>query len=135
MKLSEMKDNKNYISDILKSKYNYKDIFAILHYTFADISKVAINSLIKSLEKISGDGLTDDKIAQLIYSWYQNLSVQDRIGFTCSDSEYLNQKAKTIADLIDSATEEILENRSLLDIGSGNCAMTYYVSEKLKYAL
>ncbi|HHF7352953.1 TPA: methyltransferase domain-containing protein [Legionella anisa] len=78
----------------------------------------------------------DNDVAAVIYQWYLSVGLQNKKGFEMTDKEYQNNKSASIARIITShllpKNKEKLKGKALLDVGAGDCAMTYLVSKQLE---
>ncbi len=115
----------------LMSKNLHREAVQVLNYAFIDVSKEAVASLINKLQDLPRD--TDDNVvADVIASWYISLPKGDLVGFPMTDKEYQQTKASNIASIIKGESSgKDLKEKALLDIGAGDCAMTYLVSKEL----
>ncbi|WED43691.1 class I SAM-dependent methyltransferase [Legionella cardiaca] len=122
---------KNHILYTLMSRHLHRDAVQVLNYAFIDVSKEAVARLIRKLQDLPMTA-DDNAAAEAIASWYISLPKGDLVGFPMTDGEYQQKKASNIANIIKSgASENELKEKALLDIGAGDCAMTYLVSKKL----
>ncbi|MCW8410463.1 class I SAM-dependent methyltransferase [Legionella sp. PATHC035] len=125
----------NHIIKLLKSPSRQKDVRNVFFYTFADVDQKAVLDLMSTLKEYPID-TSDEVCAATIHQWYLKLGMQNKHGFVMTDKEYQMSKAANIARIITSGlspqSRARLTGKALLDIGAGDCAMTYLVSEALK---
>lgn len=125
----------NQILKLLNSKSRRKQAISAFLYAFADIDKTTVLNFITTLQSYPID-TPDTEIAQVIHQWYLSIGKENKIGFKMTDQEYQLSKAQNIADIITAnfspRKKAKLKGKALLDIGAGDCAMTYLVSEQLK---
>lgn len=134
LKVIKIQMKTNHIIKLLKSNSLHKDAVRTFQYAFIDVSESAVQNLVENLQNYPAN--TDDCfIAGLIYTWYSKLTKEELIGFKMTDDDYQSRKANNIASMIQASmpNHEIrqLRGKSLLDVGAGDCAMTYLVSKQL----
>ncbi len=125
----------NQIIKLLKSKTRSKEAKSVFLYAFADIDQKAVLDFIRTLQDYPLD-TPDPVMAAVIHQWYLSVGMQNKKGFVMTDKEYQYTKSANIARVITShlspQSREKLKGKALLDIGAGDCAMTYLVSKHLK---
>ncbi|WP_010653539.1 class I SAM-dependent methyltransferase [Fluoribacter dumoffii] len=125
----------NLIIALLKSKTQIKEVRTAFLYAFADIEPKAVFDLLRTLQEYPLN-TPDETCAAVIHQWYLTAGMQSKQGFAMSDKEYQMNKAARIARIITAGLSPIpresLKGKALLDVGAGDCAMTYLVSEELK---
>ncbi|HHF7368290.1 TPA: class I SAM-dependent methyltransferase [Legionella bozemanae] len=125
----------NQIIKLLKSKARQKQAEKAFLYTFPDIDKQMVLDFIKTLQDLPSV-TPDPEAAVLIHQWYLSVGMQNKKGFSMTDTEYQHYKSANIARIITShcspQQKEKLKGKALLDIGAGDCAMTYLVSQHLE---
>ncbi|WP_199742193.1 class I SAM-dependent methyltransferase [Legionella qingyii] len=124
----------NQIIKLLKSSARRNEAKNVFLYAFADIDQKAVFDLMKTLYAYPID-IPDTEIAQVIYQWYLTVGMQNKMGFPMTDKEYQESKSANIARIITTGlspqNRAKLKGKALLDIGAGDCAMTYLVSKHL----
>ncbi|CAM2753130.1 Uncharacterised protein [Legionella steigerwaltii] len=125
----------NQIIKLLKSETRRKEAKSVFLYAFADIDPKAVLDLMSKLQKYPIN-TPDEVCAAVIHQWYHTVGMENKIGFVMTDKEYQTSKAANIARIITSGLSpqkrERLKGKALLDIGAGDCAMTYLVSRQLQ---
>ncbi|KTD41468.1 class I SAM-dependent methyltransferase [Legionella parisiensis] len=124
----------NQIIKLLKSRSRQKQAEKAFLYAFLDIEKQTVLDFIKTLRELPST-TPDFEVAALIHQWYLSAGMQNRKEFSMTDTEYQHYKSANIARIITShfspQQKEKLKGKALLDIGAGDCAMTYLVSKHL----
>lgn len=125
----------NQIVKLLQTKSRSKKAVRTFLYTFADVKAAAVDSLVSTLKELPSD-TSDTIVAGIIFDWYRSLTTNEKIGFAMTDKEYQLNKARNIAAVITSnmtdRQKKNLRGKALLDVGAGDCAMTYLVAQQLQ---
>ncbi|WP_131794513.1 class I SAM-dependent methyltransferase [Fluoribacter gormanii] len=124
----------NQVIKLLKSSARMKEAKNVFLYAFADIDQKAVFDFMKTLAEYPIN-TPDPIIAKAIYQWYLTVGMENKKGFPMTDKEYQDSKSANIAHIITSHLSQKnrakLKGKALLDIGAGDCAMTYLVSKHL----
>lgn len=124
----------NHIMRLLKSASLKIEAQKVFLYAFADIEMEELVKLTKILDEIPLE-TSDSEVAGIIFKWYVSVKPENKKGFAMTDKEYQYSKSGNIARILTSHLSprsiEKLKGKSLLDIGAGDCAMTYLVSQQL----
>ncbi|MCE0723575.1 MULTISPECIES: class I SAM-dependent methyltransferase [Legionella] len=125
----------NQIIKLLKFKSRQKEAEKAFLYAFADIEKQAVLDFITTLQDLPLE-TPDTEAAALIHKWYLSVGMQYKKEFAMTDKEYQHYKSANIARIITShfspQQKEKLKGKALLDVGAGDCVMTYLVSQHLE---
>ncbi|STY29143.1 Uncharacterised protein [Legionella wadsworthii] len=125
----------NHIIRLLKSASLKIEAQKVFLYAFADIGMEEVMKLIKTLEDAPIE-TSDPEVAGIIFKWYVSVKPEYKKGFAMTDKEYQYSKSGNIARILTSHLSsrgvKKLKGKSLLDIGAGDCAMTYLVSQQLE---
>lgn len=125
----------NQIVKLLKSPSRQKEAKKAFLYAFADIEKQGVLDFIKTLQDLPLE-TPDPEAAAVIHQWYLSVGIQHKKEFPMTDTEYQHYKSANIARIITThlspQQKGKLKGKALLDVGAGDCAMTYLVSTHLK---
>tara|TARA_B110000208_G_C11716637_1_gene411317 strand:- start:253 stop:1329 length:1077 start_codon:yes stop_codon:yes gene_type:complete len=136
MKLNMMKHRiryDNYISESINilieyDNYNNYNMLDLLYYIFTDIKIELLDQLAIDIMYLVDIDAPDKFFIEYLYNWYNNLNDTSKIKLSLSYTDYINTKVnETIGDL----NVDFLRGKYFLDIGSGDCALTFPIAEKL----
>jgi len=121
---------------IRRDLYSDKDIKGVLCYCFANITEESVAELFNhafAKEKIN-QFENDEQIFGEIFHWYLEASKHNFRGFDESYEKYVDAKSKIVADIVERSSLEARDNKKLdmLDIGTGNGALAYFISQNLE---
>ena len=124
----------NYISEacrilIKNGDFNEKDLLDILEYCFKEIQILDLENLSIKLYYLITIDAPDKAIVQLFYDWFNELNNNNKIKLSLSNTEHSDI---ILNELIKDLDKNFLKNKYLLDIGSEDCKLTFYIAEKLK---
>ena len=129
MNIFDLKNNK-YISDNLKLVINDNGIMKNLYYCFNNISISYLKTLEKKLIKAAFDNLSDKEIIYIIVDWIKGTKDSHYVKFKLSYNEYIDLKIEESIGFI--KDDKSLVNNIHLDIGAGDCALSFLIGERLK---
>ena len=118
-----------YILNALKDINYNNNIIKLLYYCFNNIKIGTLKILAKKIKKAISINSLDYQFIKTIVTWMNNLKSSDYVKFKLSYSEYIDLKVDESINYIKS--DKRLINNTYLDIGSGDCALTYKIGKKL----
>jgi hypothetical protein len=130
--------DERFVSNLLShaDRNSIKEFIDVLSYAFSDVAPQAIEEISHHLIDGAINRAWDDETVFLeLFRWYTNKDALVLRGFDHSYTDYMNYRAQNIATIIRHSAAPDETRGEMLDIGSGNCALSSFVANNLNMNL
>lgn len=136
----------NYIYKSLNTINNNNKILKLIYYCFNNvkinylkklekkiIDKINKINKINNIDKLNKYVNIDEKIVNIICNWMDDIKYTDYVKYKLSDKAYIELKVNESVNII--KNDKSLNNCTYIDIGSGDCTLSYYIGNKLNMSI